>query len=662
MRWIPHHAIDRSVCQGACHGTSCSDKTTDGFGPLFSVSIGIGSEAPPSWLRRPSEPEIAIVAMERGRLWMENCGSRLFLSLPDDVLALISDHLHPADLCALSLCCRGLRPAIAASEKVWLAQCRRLSPPPHALPLWREGVRSYRALCRFLAAVAPLLGVWVHQNPELGNVVCVLWGFLSVVGVRVIPQELGPLGLDEGPLLWAPVFEILADDDGSPSCFFLHGRGENGEESLFPGSIGSIDSSCNILLLEVEARRKETGFHQSWIFSSIADSKDPTFVRRLRRCDTNTVSAPAAALLPPPLIPFARLPFSDRRGLLDRVAGRVALDVPPDLTAAPLFDRCDNAEQLAHRRSVIVKMHKQLNGGRIDWKDYQLEERSAQHKSAANGDELHHHYKRNALFSVAAYFRDGFKQFIARSNPRDLTSHKKHPPLHQFLMPGDSLGLSLRAAHMRLTTYRAWPDMHDNWFALYKLRMPIPTAGHELAGLWGGTFGWPPARPSQDKPGKALFFLRLTYEEEEGRPLLVATKLLEGTHYVLHPNGSAMFVAKVDEASSDAFPWDNDGEMEVKQSYTGEGIAGGYGFRYPGCKPGALFVLQNGLLAFVWKESKSVLMLQRIDLPELLKKGERVATLPPVANFCYLTKSYSNVFVGVHNSSSSNGSCIHHAI
>ncbi|WOL00103.1 hypothetical protein Cni_G08816 [Canna indica] len=101
--------------------------------------------------------------------------------------------------------------------------------------------------------------VYVY-NPELGNVVCVLWGFLSVVGVRVIPQELGPLGLDAGPLLWAPVFEILADADGSPSCFFLHGRGEGGEDCVFPGSVQSIDPSCNVLLLEVDAHRKDPAF------------------------------------------------------------------------------------------------------------------------------------------------------------------------------------------------------------------------------------------------------------------------------------------------------------------------------------------------------------------------------------------------------------------
>ncbi|WOK94988.1 hypothetical protein Cni_G03693 [Canna indica] len=255
------------------------------------------------------------------------------------------------------------------------------------------GVRSYRALCRFLAAVALLLGVWVHQNLELGNVVCVLWGFLSVVGVRVIPQELGPLGLDAGPLLWAPVFEILADADGSPSCFFLHGRGEGEEDCVFPGSVQSIDPSCNVLLLEVDAHRKDPAFPpnpprlpHSRSSSVISDWKDPTFLRKLRRSDTNN---PAAAPPSSSFVTFSKLPFSDRRRLLDQVADRVRLEVPSDLAAAPLFDRChpcDDADLLASRWSELVKMHKQLGRGRIDRKSVELAPSLGEHKATAYGD------------------------------------------------------------------------------------------------------------------------------------------------------------------------------------------------------------------------------------------------------------------------------------
>ncbi|CAL9150868.1 unnamed protein product [Musa hybrid cultivar] len=541
----------------------------------------------------------------------ENCGSVLFLGLPDDVLALISARLRPRDLCALGLCCRGLHVAVAASEKAWLAQCLRLGPPPHLLPRWRRGVRSYGALCRFLAAVAPLLGIWVHQNPELGNVVCVVWGFLSVVGVRVIPQELGYLGLDAGPLLWAPVFEILADANGSPSRFFLHGR-DCGEDCLHPGSVRSIDSSCNVLFLEADSH----------------------LARKYSRSRTTVASRSSVAPPPPSSSPsFTRLPFSDRRRLLELVAARIRLKVPRDLAAAPLFERssfCDDANLLANRRLELIEMLK-LSGGWIDRMAAELALSLTEHRNAASSNAVDHRTrtatdKRRAFSSVAGYL----KQFMGRSTSPNVPcsisrngnpvggGKNKHAQLHEFLRSGD-------------------------------LPLQAPMACQEHAGLWGGTFGWPPGQPSEGKSGKALFFLLLSYEEVNGHPLLIATKILEGTHYVLHPNGSAMFIVKMDETTSEPFPWETDGEslqVEVKASHSGEGIANGYGFRYPGSKPGSLFVLQNGLLAFVWKESQSILTLQRVDLQELLKKGERVPVLPPIANFVYLTKSYSNVFTG----------------
>ncbi|RWW79472.1 hypothetical protein BHE74_00012232 [Ensete ventricosum] len=598
----------------------------------------------------------------------EDCGSGFFIGLPDDVLALISAWLRPGDLCALALCCRGLHAAIAASERVWLAQCRRLGPPPHLLSRWRMGVRSYRALCRFLAAVAPLLGIWVHQNPELGNVVCVIWGFLSIVGIRVIPQELGPLGLDAKPLLWAPVFEILADANGAPSRFFLHGR-DCGDECLYPGSVRSIESSCNVLLLEADARHmvstcpSKQHLFPARSFPAISESKRPSLARQYCRSYATVIyrslAAPRASSLP-----FSRLPFRDGRRLLELVAARVRLKVPRDLASAPLFERssfCDDASLLADRRLELIEMLK-LNGGWINRDVAELALGLMEHRSAENINAIGDRpcpaaHQRRAFSSIAGYL----KQFMGRSSIPSAScsisrngnssgsSKNKHAQLDEFLRSGDIIGLSLRATHMRLTTYRAWPNMHDSRIALYKLPLQGPMAGREYAGLWGGTFGWPPGQPSEGKSEKALFFLLLSYEEVEGHLLLIATKILEGTHYVLHPNGSAMFIAKMDEIGSEAFPWETSAEslqVEVKNSYSGEGIVSGYGFQYPGSKPGSLFVLQNGLLAFVWKESKSVLTLQRVDLQELLKKGERVPVLPPIVNFAYLTKSYSNVFAG----------------
>jgi hypothetical protein len=118
-----------------------------------------------------------------------------------------------------------------------------------------------------------------------------------------------------------------------------------------------------------------------------------------------------------------------------------------------------------------------------------------------------------------------------------------------------------------------------------------------------------------------------------------------------------MFVVRVGEPSTEAFPWmtedDDSRTVDIETSFAGEGIANGYGFRYPGSKPGSLFVLRDGRLAFVWRDNKSVLTLQRLNLEELLRKGERVPALPPIPNFAYLTKSYSNVFAVIHGSSSS---------
>uniref|UniRef100_J3MPL9 Uncharacterized protein n=2 Tax=Oryza brachyantha TaxID=4533 RepID=J3MPL9_ORYBR len=268
---------------------------------------------------------------------------------------------------------------------------------------------------------------------------------------------------------------------------------------------------------------------------------------------------------------------------------------------------------------------------------------------------------RRSFSAVAGYVRNSLRQMVSRSasaNSRAEYAHPKHLPLDEFMRAGESVGLSLRGARMRLSIYRNWPSMHDNRFALYKLTMQLPLPGREYAGLWGGTFGWPPGQPEDErKPGKALFFLLLSYEDDsEGKLQLIATKVLEGTHYVVHPNGSSMFIVRVGEPSTEPFPWQTDEEsrgVEVKRSFAGDGIANGYGFRYPGLKPGSLFVLQDGRLAFVWRENKAVLTLQRLDLEEMIRRGERVPALPPIQNFAYLTKSYSNVFAVPHGSNTS---------
>ncbi|XP_060199085.1 F-box protein At5g39450-like isoform X2 [Lycium barbarum] len=439
-------------------------------------------------------------------------------------------------------------------------------------------------------------------------------GFISAVACRIIPQELGPLGIEDGPILWSPVFEVVSDFEGSAK-FFLHG-GESGNDYVYPGLLKKVDRTCNVLLLEVEPQQHTSGAHS--------------------------------------IVPFGRLAFVDRRKLLDTVTNQVR-QMLPDAKDDILFPRTrgeeadlrEDMELLYERRLLLLKLYDD-DGGFTVWKgagsEFPLSE------FTQNLDLISADNESRSRKTLAEYVRYSLKYILKKSNSkRDLlrknsSGHgSKHAQLNEFLQPGDSIGLTLHASTMKLSSYRAWPNMHDSKFALYKLPMRAPEVDEEYAGVWGGTFGWPPGKLSDDKPGKALFLLLLSYEESQGQKLLIATKILEGTHYVLHPNGSAMFIVNIEEPSNDLFPWCTD-EHDSKHAFTGEGIANGYGFRYPGSKPGSLFVIDDKMLAFIWKESKAVLTLQRLDLQEVLSKGERIHALSPVSNFAYLTRSYSNVF------------------
>lgn len=153
-------------------------------------------------------------------LLLDNNNGDDLLELPEDVWEQLSAFLSPRDLCNLSLTCRKLH-SLCDSDKLWWPQCKlALNNCSVDLLSWRIVVPSFKSICRFILSVRPLLGIWVHQNPELGNLVYVTWGFLSVVGCRIIPQELGPRGLETG-LLWAPVFEIVGHSDGSLAFFCM---------------------------------------------------------------------------------------------------------------------------------------------------------------------------------------------------------------------------------------------------------------------------------------------------------------------------------------------------------------------------------------------------------------------------------------------------------
>ncbi|KFK33199.1 hypothetical protein AALP_AA6G343200 [Arabis alpina] len=410
-------------------------------------------------------------------------------------------------------------------------------------------------------------------------------GFLSVVGVRIVPQEVGPLGIEEGWVLWSPVFEIICGFDGV-SRFFLHGRDSEGS-CLYPGFVMGIEKSCNVLLLEVEPRRREKG----------------------------EVSGE---------VPFWKLEFTDRRKLLNIVTSHVGVHVLEPLSGR-LFpcSNDDDEAMLLERRIMLLKMHK--FGGK--WKHMNLEEEQLCY------------------------------------NPMQVDINAKWKNLgddlnrQSFISSGDTFGIGLKGSYTGMSSYQGWPIMPEEQFALYKLPIQNPLDSEVYAGLWGGTFGWPHGKCSEEKPEKPLYLLMLTYQEsEENRDerVLMGTKILEGTHYVDHPNGSAMFVANIDTPSLEPFPFDADGKS-FEHAYTGEGISDGYGFRYPGSKPGSLFVISNDHLAFVWQETKEVLTLQRLNLEEILKKGLGLCLSPlrPTKNFSYMERSYINVFTNSSADSSS---------
>lgn len=583
------------------------------------------------------------------------CGSKLLLALPDDIFAVVTRSLTPRDVFNLSICCRSLY-ALASSDKVWLTQCELLGVIPHRdLIEWRKGVNSYKSLCRFLVNVQPIIGIWVHQNPELGNVVYVMPGFISVVGCRIIPQELGPLGIEEGPILWSLVFEILGNVDGS-SVFLLHGR-ERENNYIYPGSMKTVDRNCNVLLLEVEPRQQKNGgilvHTKSFAGNAVVDKE---FARKICPSERGVTKSQRFHGRKPS-VPFSKLAFGDRRKLIEIVTSQIRVKVPQsaDEFSFPCSDT-EDLSRLSERRSRVMQMYKD-HGLSTDPTQSDLEE-IRKFLDGSTHPQFHqdrYWIQSSKKKSLREYFRDSLKHIIGKSGSHENSKrpeNNKQAQFQEFLRSGETIGLTLHASTARLSSYRAWPNMHDSRYALYKLPKHEPVAGQEHAGLWGGTFGWPPGRPSADKPGKALFFLLLSYEESQGQRSLIGTKILEGTHYVLHPNGSAMFIVNIDEPSVEPFPWENDGEsnfLDLKEAFNGEGIANGYGFRYPGSKPGSLFVFEDGMLVFMWKESRAVLTLQRVNLQDLLKKGERVPPLPPIANFSYLTKSYSNVYAGFSN-------------
>ncbi|CAH9123302.1 unnamed protein product [Cuscuta epithymum] len=542
----------------------------------------------------------------------KRCGSTFLLALPQDLFEIVTKSgLSPRDLCSLTLCCKSLQ-ELVTSEKIWLAQCEALGlvSSPELIE-WRKGVSSFKSLCRFLVGISPFLGIWVSQNPDIGNVVYVMPGFLSAIGCRILPQQL-PLGLeDNGPIRWAPVFEIICDYDGSAAAFFLHGR-ENGCDYVCPGFIKQPihKTTCNHTVLV-----KSYGFRPCNVLFLEAEPSGRT---------ESDVS-------------FNSLAFNDMRSLLEAVINKVRHEVPKSATAnALLFPRAainnevqmklqDMTTVLRERISLLLaRIRSNIKGSNGEESPLycslnEIRPNVVQAGRAAR--EIAEKRIRERRCSVFKNINESI--WLQRQGLLPYTDYDEYDTrLPEFLQLGETISLSLHASTKNLDYFMAWPVMlNESNYMLSKL----PVQDIEYAGLWGGIFGWPLGKHSR----KSTCLLMLSYEVSDGRNTLVATTILNGCSW---PNGSPMFEVKVDEPSPDEFPWDGD----VKNTFLGKGIASGYGYNCPGRKPGSLYVIQEAktmetLLAFVWKESGDVLTCRRLNLEELLKKGQRVDSQPPIS-------------------------------
>ncbi|CAD5333478.1 unnamed protein product [Arabidopsis thaliana] len=552
----------------------------------------------------------------------ESFGACLLLTLPEDIFVVISRFLSPSDICNLILCGKSLR-ALVDSEKTWLVQCEEVKVLPFLeIVQWRIGISSYKALCRFLVEVVkPLLGIWVQQNPELGNVVYVMPGFLSVVGCRIIPQKVAPLWIQEGRVKWSPVFEIICGFDGSKG-FFLHGRDKEGS-CLYPGFVMDIEKSCNVLQLEIEPREEKSSCNEIERGASRKEGE----------------------------IPFWMLAFSDRKHLLNIVTNHVGLHVVEPLNDMLFPTLKDDEVKLNERRTILLKMHK--FGG--NWKNMNLEEdcQLSYNPMQVKINEMLENLDDDFFFELhedlievtPTESTNVLRKSSSSKNTTPSQSEIRHSNRKSFLSSGDTFGLGLKASYTEMSYYKGWPDMYVHHFLLYKLPVKKAVDHETYAGLWGGTFGWPAGKCPKGKMEKSLYLLMLTYEKEYSERVLIGTKILEGNRLVSRPNGTTMFVVKIDTPSLEPFPVDAD-EIHFENSYSGKGVTDGYGFRYLGSKPGSLFVITNDFLAFVWQDTKTMITLHRLNLTGILKKGlgSCVPASHPMKNFTYMRTSSMNEF------------------
>lgn len=106
-----------------------------------------------------------------------------------------------------------------ASEKVWFTQCDLMGIVPNKdLIEWRKGVSSYEALCHFLVTIQPLIGIWVYQNPKLGNVVYV-WS-LVLWALKMAPS-FGPQSLKLLVILMVLLYSFYIEQRKEVIIFIL---------------------------------------------------------------------------------------------------------------------------------------------------------------------------------------------------------------------------------------------------------------------------------------------------------------------------------------------------------------------------------------------------------------------------------------------------------
>ncbi|KAL2622627.1 hypothetical protein R1flu_002832 [Riccia fluitans] len=584
---------------------------------------------------------ITTPAMEEEAAAETNFSSGFLLQeLPEDVLTLVSSRISPQDVINMSATCKRLRSACDA-DRIWVPHCEKIDSEVDFYS-WRKGVNSCRALYRFMASVRSLLGVWVQQNPERGNLVYVTWGFVSVVGVRIIQQEVGPQGLDGG-LLWIPVFEIVGNPDGS-LVFFLHGRKNQEVDLCYSGKFHASSSEPNVLLLGAVA---------------VTDDKSETPRSPIREDLTGEECSVSGLVKSLKALGTEQISFEQE--LLELLTNQVALEVPALLTNGALFARKDGKLDVPTLKRSSLSQKTGLVQGEKDPTPADRRVQLLQMYKSRNVTEVMQGPDCISKSEPSSGYEDVPSKYLLQSLSKEAVD-----PLRGFLTQSQNMGLLLQAKTIKMDFCKHspfWPSMQsDRDFALYKVPEQRPEKGTDYAGLWAATFSWPPGRYDADTR-LPLFFLLLSYAQEKEGRVLIATKVQEGNIFAIRPDGfpissvhgQVMFTARVDEFSSQPFPWQTErDDLPVKLVEVFQGDGGYRGSKYlryfTGSTPGDLFVHSSGILSFVWRERDFsgeiiALSLERLDLRNCLENGERLSASPPLANFGYLSTGFKKASV-----------------